>query len=401
VEQRIFDGLRVIDCASFIAAPAAATVLADFGADVIKIEPPGRGDPYRAIPHLPGNPVGPHNYAWLLEGRGKRSLALDLTTAEGKAVLGRLVATADVFITNFPPAVRQRIGITYEELAPLNDRLVYASFTGYGETGEEANKPGFDSNAWWARSGLMDAVRPEAGAPPARSVAGMGDHPSAMAFYGAIVTALFQRERTGKGMRVRSSLVANGAWANSFLIQAKLSGARIIDRPPRERALNALTNHYQCRDGRWIMLSLLDEERQWPIFAKTLGIEHLSDDPRFATKPQRHAHSPALIEVLDAVFVTKDLAEWRRILDATGLIFGIIATVDDVMEDRQMRATDVLVPIEGEDILTVNSPFWIDGAPKVPPRRAPDIGQHSEEVLRELGYDEGEIKRLREARAIG
>ena len=147
MEKGIFEGLKVLDCASFIAAPAAATVLSDFGADVIKIEPPGLGDPYRNLPNLPGYPVGAHNYAWMLEARNKRSLALDLSKPEGQAVLYRLVTEADVFITNFPPGVRQRLGITHGELMPLNERLVYASFTGYGEKGEEANKPGFDSNA--------------------------------------------------------------------------------------------------------------------------------------------------------------------------------------------------------------------------------------------------------------
>src|SRR4051794_3842934 len=141
MERGIFDGLKVLDCASFIAAPAAATVLSDFGADVIKIEPPGAGDPYRNLPNLPGYPLSPHNYAWMLESRNKRSLALDLAKAEGQQVLRRLAAQADVFITNFPPAVRARLGITWKELAPLNARLIYASFTGYGERGEEANKP--------------------------------------------------------------------------------------------------------------------------------------------------------------------------------------------------------------------------------------------------------------------
>src|ERR1700761_8341738 len=217
----IFEGLKVLDCASFIAAPAAATVLSDFGAEVIKIEPPGSGDPYRNLPNLPGYPVSAHNYAWLLEGRNKRSLALDLSKPEGQAVLHRLAAEADVFITNFPPAVRERLGISYAELAPLNQRLIYASFTGYGEKGEEANKPGFDSNAYWARSGLMDLVRADTTTTPARSVAGMGDHPCAMALYGAVVTALYQREKTGKGSHVASNLMAKGIWANGVLAQAK------------------------------------------------------------------------------------------------------------------------------------------------------------------------------------
>ncbi|MEA2862394.1 MAG: hypothetical protein QOC84_350, partial [Bradyrhizobium sp.] len=315
MENGIFEGLKVLDCASFIAAPAAATVLSDFGAEVIKIEPPGHGDPYRNLPHLPGYPHSPHNFAWILESRNKRSLALDLSKPEGQAVLHRLVGEADVFITNFPPGVRARLGITYEELAPLNDRLVYASFTGYGEKGEEANKPGFDSNAYWARSGLMDLVRADENTTPARSVAGMGDHPCAMALYGAIVTALYKRERTGKGSHVRSNLMANGIWANGILAQAKLCGAKFSERRPRGHALNAVTNHYQCRDGRWLILSLLSEERQWPTLARCLGREDLVTDARFSTKPDRHARSLELVKIFDEVFATKDLAEWREILD--------------------------------------------------------------------------------------
>ena len=261
MEKGIFDGLKVLDCASFIAAPAAATVLSDFGADVIKIEPPGLGDPYRNLPNLPGYPASQHNYSWMLEARNKRSLALDLSRPEGQAVLRRLVAEADVFITNFPPAVRERLGLTFAQLAPLNERLIYASFTGYGEKGEEANKPGFDSNAYWARSGLMDLVRADENTTPARSIAGMGDHPCAMAFYGAIVTALYKRERTGKGSHVSSNLMANGIWAASVLAQAKLCGAKFQERRTREHALNAVTNHYKCKDGRWIILSLLNEEQ--------------------------------------------------------------------------------------------------------------------------------------------
>ena len=226
MEKGIFEGLKVLDCASFIAAPAAATVLSDFGADVIKIEPPGSGDPYRNLPNLPGYPVSQHNFAWMLEARNKRSLALDLSKPDGQAVLHRLAADADVFITNYPPAVCERLGITHAHLAPHNERLIYASFTGYGEKGEEANKPGFDSNAYWARSGLMDLVRADIDTTPARSIAGMGDHPCAMAFYGAIVTALYKRERTGKGSHVASNLMANGVWAASVLAQAKLCGRR-------------------------------------------------------------------------------------------------------------------------------------------------------------------------------
>ena len=397
MERGIFEGLKVLDCASFIAAPAAATVLSDFGADVIKIEPPGSGDPYRNLPNLPGYPVSPHNYAWLLESRNKKSLALDLGKPEGQQVLRRLAAQADVFITNFPPAVRGRLGITYEELAPLNDRLIYASFTGYGEKGEEANKPGFDSNAYWARSGLMDLVRADLDTTPARSVAGMGDHPCAMALYGAIVTGLYRRERTGKGSHVSSNLMANGIWASGVLAQAKLCGATFQERRPRERALNAVTNHYKCRDGRWLILSLLNEERQWPALARCIGREDFVTDPHFATKAGRHARSVELIKIFDEIFATRDLADWRKILDGNGLVFGVVGILDDIPSDKQMLENDVLVPFEGDGMLTINSPIWVDGAGKKQPHHPPGVGEHSDEVLRAAGYDEASIRQLRAA----
>jgi crotonobetainyl-CoA:carnitine CoA-transferase CaiB-like acyl-CoA transferase len=400
MEKGIFEGLRVLDCASFIAAPAAATVLSDFGADVIKIEPPVTGDPYRSLTSLPGYPHSPHNFAWMLESRNKKSLALDLSKPEGQAVLHRLAAEADVFITNFPPAVREKLGITYDHLAPHNDLLIYASFTGYGEKGEEANKPGFDSNAYWARSGLMDLVRADENTTPARSVAGMGDHPCAMAFYGAIVTALYKRERTGKGSHVSSNLMANGVWAASVLAQAKLCGAKFQQRRPRERALNAVTNHYRCKDGRWLILSLLNEDRQWPMLARCIGREDLVTDPRFATKPDRHARSLELIKLFDEIFAGKDLAEWRKILDGNGLVFGVVGILDDIPTDKQMIENEVLVPFENDTMLTINSPIWVDGSPKVKPRRAPGIGEHSDEILRKAGYDEAAIRQLRASGAV-
>jgi crotonobetainyl-CoA:carnitine CoA-transferase CaiB-like acyl-CoA transferase len=400
MEDGIFEGLKVLDCASFIAAPAAATVLSDFGAEVIKIEPPGSGDPYRNLPQLPGYPRSEHNFAWLLEARNKRSLALDLSKPEGQAVLHKLVMDADVFITNFPPGVRSRLGISYTELGPLNPRLIYASFTGYGEKGEEANKPGFDSNAYWARSGLMDLVRADESTTPARSMPGMGDHPCAMALYGAIVTALYKRERTGKGSHVASNLMANGVWANGVFAQAKLSGAKFSERRNREHALNAVTNHYKCKDGRWIILSLLNEERQWPTLARCLGREDLVADERFATKADRHKRSMELIRIFDEIFATRDLAEWRKALDGNGLVFGVVGILDDLPNDRQMIDNGVLVPFEGDTMLTVNSPIWVDGSRKTQPKRPPGIGEHSDEVLREAGFDDAAIRQLRASGAV-
>src|SRR5689334_19879478 len=295
--ERVFDGLKVIDCASFIAGPAAATVMSDFGAAVIKIEPPGAGDAYRRRATPPVGPGLAGNPGFVLAGRDEKSLARHLRSAAGRAVLRRLVADADVFITNYPAPVRRRLGITYDDLAPLNQRLIYASFTGYGETGPEADKPGFDATAWWARSGLMHLVRASDEASPARSLPGMGDHPSAMATYGAIVTALYQRERTGKGAYVGSSLLANGLWANGCSVQAALYGEKVAPQPPRERGVNALRIHYRCRDNRWILLSIAADEWRWDKFKACLASDAL-EDPRFATVASREANAGALIPLL-------------------------------------------------------------------------------------------------------
>ena len=260
---KLFEGLKVVDCASFIAAPAAATILSDFGADVIKLEPP-TGDPYRVSSTRKGRPRSKYNYSWMLAARNKRSLAIDLTKRESRAVLERLIKETDVFITNMPLAVRSRLGISFGELSAFNARLIYGSFTGYGETGAEMHKPGFDANAWWARSGLMDLVRDDPKNNPALLTNGMGDHSSALALFGGIAAALYRREKTGVGGEVCSSLLGNGAWSNSYLIQAKLCGAIIAERPPRSRPGSALANYYRCRDQRWIMITLLNEGRQWP-----------------------------------------------------------------------------------------------------------------------------------------
>jgi crotonobetainyl-CoA:carnitine CoA-transferase CaiB-like acyl-CoA transferase len=398
--SNIFEGLKVIDCGSFIAAPAAATLLSDFGADVIKIEPPGAGDAFRQIPKLPGMPKSQHAYGWLLDNRNKRGLALDLVKSEGQAALHRLIADADVFITNYPLAVRMKLAIDYPRLAKLNERLIYASFTGYGESGAEASKPGFDVTAYWARSGLMDMLRSDASTPPARALAGMGDHPSGVSLFAAIAVALYRRERTGRGTMVGSSLLANGIWSNGIMTQAALCGATFTPRPPREKSFNALGCYYHCRDGRWLLLSIVNEQRDWPVVAKCLGLDTLIDDPRFAKQADRFARSAELIAMFDAAFARRDRDEWRALLDEAGIVFECVAEMGDLSTDRQMLDTGVLVPFENDAMLTIDSPFFVGGTDKVRPRRAPTIGEHSEQILREIGYDEIAIAKLRESRIV-
>jgi crotonobetainyl-CoA:carnitine CoA-transferase CaiB-like acyl-CoA transferase len=243
-------------------------------------------------------------------------------------------------------------------------------------------------------------VRAGEEASPARSLPGMGDHPSAMATYGAIVTALYQRERTGKGAYVGSSLLANGLWANGCSVQAALCGEKVVPQPPRERGVNALRIHYRCRDNRWILLSIAADEWRWEKFKPCMGSDEL-DDPRFATHALREANAHQLIPILDNIFITRDQTEWRRILDEAGLIFGIVADLDEIHEDEQILASEALVPFTDGSSLTINSPLWIAGQEKVPPRPAPDVGEHSAEILREAGYADAEIRAMRDAGVIG
>lgn len=396
----ILEGLKVIDCGSFIAAPIAGTLLADYGADVIKIEPPGIGDSYRTLSRNPGMPKSEHNYGWLLDNRNKRGLALNLAAPEGQQVLHRLVEEADVLITNQPLAVRKKLGTDYEKLSSLNDRLIYASFTGYGETGAECGKPGFDATAYWARSGLMDQVVSHAGATPSRAIAGMGDHPSGVALFSAIMLALYQREKTGRGAHVGSSLIANGIWANSVWTQAALCGATFFPRPPREQSFNALSCYYRCRDGGWLLLTLLNEDKHFPVLAKCLGREELATDPLFADRPSRSKNATALIALLDEAFATRDSGEWKTLFMENGLIFEAVAQMHQVPHDRQLFDAQVLVPFEDDTMLTINGPFFVTGSPTSKPRKPPELGEHSEQILREAGYDDAAIAQLREKKVF-
>jgi crotonobetainyl-CoA:carnitine CoA-transferase CaiB-like acyl-CoA transferase len=228
----------------------------------------------------------------------------------------------------------------------------------------------------------------------------MGDHPTASALFGGIAAALYRRERTGKGGEVRANLMNAGMWANTFLIQAALCGATIPPRPKREDAPNALGNLYRTQDNRWFIIAVVSEERQWAALATAMGLANLIDDPRFATTAARRANARALMDIFDQVFATAPLAEWRARLDAAGITFGPIGTTYEIAADEQALAIGALRPIEDTPYLTVDSPFTIEGAPKTPAHRAPDVGEHSSAILRDAGYSDSEIAAFKAAKVF-
>jgi len=400
-QNGIFAGLKVVDLASFIAGPAATTILADFGATVIKVEPPHTGDPFRYLYKIPPNPPSAENYPWQMTNRNKRSLALDLKRPGAASVLAALVKWADVLVTNFPPRVRKSLGLDYTDLSPLNDRLIYGDLTGYGELGPEANKPGFDITAFWARSGLMQFTR-DASSPPAIPVPGIGDNATAISLYAAVVTGLYRRERTGKGCQVSTSLIANGAWATSIWLQAGLSGATFSGELDRKNPPNATGGaSYRTADDRWVLLCFVEEEKNWPVFAAAVGREDLLSDTRFASTKARLANAALLVAELDRLFGGRPLAYWKQLLDGARLPYGVVQIPEEIVSDPQLLANGILVPIAGEaGRYTVDSPFTVKQDAKTAPRPAPGLGEHSAEILQELGFDDDSIRLLRRSEVV-
>ena len=392
----LLSGLRVIDCGTYIAGPAAATIMSDFGAEVIKIERPQGGDPYRRLSFLPGMASSEHNYCWLLDARNKKSLALDLKDETGQEVLRKLVATADVFITNYPPDLAARFKVRYEDIEPLNPRLIYAQITGYGEAGDDTNKPGYDTTGYWARSGLtgiMFDLTSATGATPC----GTGDHPVALALFGAIMLALYKRQATGLGSKVSTSLMATGAWSNSCQIQAAMLGAEFPAKRTRLNALNPLVNGYQAKDGQRFMLCCLDTKYDWGRICRAIGRTDVIDDPRYETAEARFENGADVVALLDESFATRDMAEWKVLFDEHNVIWGPIPTIDRVAVDAQMKANGVFAEFDHPQlgsVPTVNNPININGITKEKPNLAPEVGQHSVEILRAIGYDETVIDEL-------
>jgi crotonobetainyl-CoA:carnitine CoA-transferase CaiB-like acyl-CoA transferase len=382
--EGLFGDLLVIDCASYVAGPAAATIMSDFGARVIKIEPPGEGDGYRTlIKYRAGEDV--IDYFWTLDARNKESLAIDLKAPDERAFLDALIRKADVFLTNYPFPVRERLRLTAQDVMPLNKRLIYASLTPYGEHGPQRDRTAFDATAWWARSGLMDMVRATGETEPAMSVPGMGDHPTAMAMYAAIVTALYRRQLTGEGSEVCTSLLANGLWANGCQVQAALCGLELVPRGERGQR-NPMVEYYETSDGRAFALAIVNAPREWPPFAEAVGKPEWLDDALFATPLARFQNADLLTTLLSDIFAAEPWSHWDARLSAAGITYGLVGRITDHAADAQLEANHLLPEfVDGLGLKTLDSPFQIIGEPKTPPRMAPGIGQHTQQIIEEFG----------------
>jgi len=398
------DGIRVLEVANWLAAPAAGAVLADMGADVVKVEPPS-GDAWRGF--RVSSYVGyeheyPGNVAFELDNRGKRSITLDLENGDARLVLRRLATTADVVTTNLTPARASRYGVVYEELARENPRLVFAHFTGYGIEGPEADRLGFDYAAFWARSGIMALLGEEGRTPPLQRC-GMGDHATSTMIACGILAALFERERSGAGQQIHFSLLNSGLWVLGSDMQIALTSRRDPVRHDPAAPANPIWNTYRCADGAWLMLVMPQPDAYWPKVCAATGRPELAGDPRYDSLEGRSSHSRELVQILQEAFASAPRAEWGRRLDEHGVIWAPVQTMAEVVDDPQVQANRYFTTIDHPSlgsIETVDSPFRF-GRSRVTARGpAPEIGQHTEEVLLEAGYTWEGIAALREAGAL-
>jgi crotonobetainyl-CoA:carnitine CoA-transferase CaiB-like acyl-CoA transferase len=398
-DENIFSGLKVVDLASFIAGPGAATILSDFGAEVIKIEPPA-GELWRNGNKIPPQPHSEVPYTFQLANRNKRGVALNLKAASAQQVLERLAKWADVFIVNTPHHARKKLNLEYDNVARWNPRLIYADLTGFGEKGPDAALPGFDLTAFWARSGLLFMTR-DAGSPPTWPVSGSGDNATAVAIYAGVVTALYRRERTGSGSYVTTSLLAAGVWSASVFIQAALCGANFYGLHDRAHPANAALNVYRSSDGTWFVLVVTPDKV--PVVLKALGREDILKDPRFSDPAKLAQNRPQLTAMLDEIFGAQPMSHWYEVFNGAEITFGAVREPQEVIHDPQLRANDIVVPLEGAGeklTSTISSPIQVHGVTKVPARRAPGIGEHNDEVLKELGFTNDDIAGLRASGAV-
>ena len=394
-EFLIFEGLKVLDVGSWIAGPVAATMLADRGAEVIKIEEPVNGDGYRQYALLPFTPTSDVNYTWAMDARNKRSLSLNLKTEAAMDILKRLIAECDIYLSNQPLPLRRLLKLNYDDIKHLNPRMIYASLTPYGEQGPDSDNEAFDLVAYWNRSGLMNKMRPDS-TEPVQALAGMGDHPTAVALYAGIVTALLQRERTGKGSMAYTSLLANGLWSSSCFSQAQFARAD-FSTVANQRLTSAL---YETKDGRWLQLNMVRGEDEFDRLLIAMEAFDVLGDDRYTSLESRMAHAEELTASLRAIFKTKTSDEWLQLLRTdNALPIERVATFADVQQDPHLPLNGMVAPPVDDDVgidLIINDPVNVEGVKKIGAKKAPDNGEHSLEILSEMGFSDAEISDLQE-----
>lgn len=395
------EGYRVVELGVWVAGPSAGGILADWGAEVIKLEPP-EGDPFRGLYLTVAGAEVPANPPFELDNRGKRSLALDLRTDAGRAIAYQLLERADVFITNIRTAALARLGLDFDTLAARNPRLVYGRVTGYGEEGPEKDRPSYDVGAFWARAGIAASLTPPGVDPPLQRGA-MGDHTAGITLAGGVAAALLARARTGHGQLVTTSLLRVGAFVMGWDTNACLRLGIQAWPMTRTNAPNPVIICYPTSDERWFWLLGLQGQRHWPDLLAAIDHPAWATDERFATMTARRQHNAELVTKLDAVFKTKTLAHWGAVFDRVGLWWAPVQTTEEFVHDPQAIAAGTFVdtPLpDGTTAKMVATPVDFAGTPWAPAGPSPECGQHTEEILLELGYDWEQIGVLKERRAI-
>jgi formyl-CoA transferase len=397
VESAPLDGIRVIEVAHFVAAPSAGALLADLGAEVIKVEVPD-GEVYRHVrPDFAGiDSDFEASPGFQLNNRGKRSLTLDLKQPGAVDALHRVIDTADVLLTNTLPDRRPRFRLDADTLLARKPELIYASLTGYGSRGADASTPAFDYAAYWARTGLMDLMHDE-GTPPAFLRPGLGDHAAGLSLVVGILSALRVKERTGRGQYIDVSLMGVGLYVSGCDTAMVAATGKTPPRHRREAPSNPLWNQYRTGDDRWLFLVMVETDRYWPLVAKALEHEEWLGDARFESAESRAAHSAELVAELDAVFAMRSLDDWERRLSKAGLIWAPARTMAEALQDPQVAANGYTVPIEEASVgqfQSIAAPFSLSEHAGPSGRAAPALGADTEEVLRSAGVSEEDIARF-------
>lgn len=397
----VLDGIRVIELATWGFIPSAGVALADWGAEVIKVEHPSHGDPMRGLVSAALTPPDrqPVSFMFQTFSRNKASVGIDLSTDAGREALYRLVGSADVFLTNYLTPVRRKLRVDVEDLVRVNPRLVYARGTGLGPRGEEADAGGFDLASYWSRGGVAYVSTPDgAEYPPPMPGAAFGDLQSGLYAAGGVAAALFARERTGAAQTVDASLLGAAVWGTAPHIAASsLFGIDAMPRGNHGSAHNPLSNTYRTRDGRFVALVMLESDRFWAPLVELMGRPDLATDPRFADAAARRANSKACIAELDAIFASRSADEWREVLSHQRGVWAIVQSPQETRCDPQVLANDYVgsVDIEGGTALTVAMPPVQFNDSRPTPSPAPELGADTERLLLELGYDWDQLVALK------